>query len=65
MKLIHNIANVMILLGAAGLLVGVFYRVFLLSWFNFSPSAFLKFANTCLLLGIAIYVRELIQFKKE
>ena len=65
MKIFHTIANVVILLGAAGLLVGVFYRVFLLSWFDFSPGAFLKFANTCLLLGIALYIRELIPAKKE
>ena len=65
MKIIHTIANVVILLGAAGLLAGVFYKVFVLSWFNFSPSAFLRFANTCLLLGIALYVRELIPAKKE
>ena len=65
MKIIHTIANVVILLGAAGLLVGLFYKGFSLSWFNISPSAFLRFANTCLLLGIALYVRELIPAKKE
>jgi hypothetical protein len=65
MKIIHYIANVAILLGSASLLAATFYRVFYISWFNLEPRSFLFFANTCFLLGIALYVRELISKKTE
>ena len=65
MKIIHNIANVAILLGSASLLGSMFYRAFYISWFGLEPRSFLMFANTCLLLGIAPYMRELIHKKVE
>ena len=65
MKLIHYIANVVILLAAAALIAGVIYKLFFITWLGLVPSSFLGFANTCLLLGIALYVRELIPGKKE
>ena len=65
MKLIHYIANVLILLGAASLIGGVIYRLFYLTWLGLVPRSFLGLANICLLLGIALYVRELIPRKKE
>ncbi len=65
MKVIHYIANIVILLGAAALIVGVIYKLFFLTWLGLWPGSFLRFANTCLLLGIALYVRELIPKKKE
>ncbi len=60
MKIIHYIANVSILLGAASLLAAVFYGAFFLSWFKLETRSLLIFANPCFLLGIALYVRELI-----
>ncbi len=65
MKLIHYIANIVILLGAASLIGGVIYKLFYITWLGLLPSSFLQFANICLLLGIALYVRELISKKKE
>jgi len=65
MKAIHSIANVLILLGALALISGVCYKLFNLWWFYLTGGAFLKFAHTCLLLGIALYVRELIPSKQE
>ncbi len=65
MKLIHYIANVAILLGAASLIGGLIYKLFFLTWLGLMPGAFLKFADACLLLGIALYVRELIPRKTE
>lgn len=65
MKLIHYIANIVILLGAAALIAGVIYKLFFLTWLGLVPMSFISFANTCLLLGIALYVRELIPKKKE
>ena len=65
MRIIHYIANVVILLGAAALIAGVIYKLFFLAWLGLQPGSFLRFANICLLLGIALYVRELIPKKKE
>lgn len=65
MKLIHYIANIVILLGAAALIAGVIYKLFFITWLDLWPGSFLRFANICLLLGIALYVRELIPRKKE
>ena len=65
MKIIHYIANVAILLGSASLLAAIFYAAFYISWFNLEPRSFLFFANACFLLGIALYVRELIPIKTE
>ncbi len=65
MKIIHYIANVVILLGAAALIAGVIYKLFFITWLGLYASSFLRFANICLLLGIALYVRELIPGKKE
>lgn len=65
MKIIHYIANIAILLGSASLLASMFYRAFYITWFNLEPRSFLFFANPCFLLGIALYVRELISKKTE
>ena len=62
---VHYIANVAIMLGIVALLVGVFYKVFILEWFGFTGLSFLRFGNTCLLLGIALSIRELIPMKKD
>ena len=65
MKPIHYIANVAILLGAAALIAAVIYKLFFLEWLGLMPMSFISIANTCLLLGIALYVRELLPLKKE
>jgi len=65
MKLVHYIANVSILLGAATLIAGVAYKLFYVAWLGFLPSSFLEFANIFLLLGIALYIRELVPKHKE
>ena len=65
MKIIHYIANISILMGSASLLAGLFYRAFYISWFGLLPRSFLIFANTCLLLGIALYIREMIPKRSD
>ena len=65
MKIIHNIANIMILLGAANLIGGVLYKMFIIEWFGLAPSSFLDLAKVCLLLGIALYIRELVPKEKQ
>lgn len=64
MKLIHYVANICILLGAASLIGGVIYKLFFITWLALLPGSFLGFANVCLLLGIALYIRELIPREK-
>ncbi len=59
MKLIHYVANVCILLGAASLLGAVIVKLFHLRFLGLVPFSFFNFANTCLLLGIALYLREI------
>ena len=65
MKFIHYLANICILLGAAGLIGGVIYKLFYIRWLGLLPISFINFASTCLLLGIALYVRELIPREKK
>ncbi len=45
MKIVHYIANVVILLGAASLIGAVFYKIFFITWFGLLPSSFLRFGN--------------------
>ena len=65
MKIIHVTANISILLGSASILAAIFYRALYISWFGLQPRSFLLFAGTCLLLGIALYLRELLPKKAE
>ena len=65
MKLVHYIANICILLGAVSLIGGVIYKLFYIRWLNLLPISFIHFANICLLLGIALYIRELIPREKK
>jgi len=60
MKIVHYIANICILLGAASLIGGIIYKLFYIRWLGLVPMSFISFANICLLLGIALYIRELI-----
>ena len=65
MKIVHYVANVCILLGAVSLIGGVIFKMFYIRWLNLMPISFINFSNICLLLGIALYVRELIPKNKE
>jgi hypothetical protein len=65
MKLVHNIANICILLGAAGLIAGIAVKMLYVSFLCLLPISFLHFANTCLLLGIALYISELVSRAKD
>jgi hypothetical protein len=60
MKIIHYISNVCILLGTVSLIGGIVFKVFMFQFFGLMPGSFLRLANTCLLLGMALYIRELI-----
>ena len=60
MKIVHYIANICILLGAASLIGGIIYKLFYIRWLGLVPMSFISFGNICLLLGIALYIRELI-----
>ena len=65
MKTIRVTANVSTLLGFTSILAAIFYRALYISWFGLEPRSFLLFASSCLLLGIALYLRELIPKKAE
>jgi hypothetical protein len=65
MKIVHYVANVCILIGAAALLGGLFTKLFHFDFLNLWPSAYLKFADTCLLMGIALYARGLLPAPKN
>ena len=65
MKFVHSIANICILLGAAGLIAGIAIKMLHISFLSLLPISFLHFANTCLLLGIALYISELIPRAKN
>ena len=65
MKLVHYIANICILLGAASLIGGVIFKLFYIRWLGLVPLSFINFSTVCLLLGIALYIRELIPKGKE
>lgn len=64
-----KIANIMVLLGAAGFIGSVVYKIILLFggldwWIFILPSALLRFSAVCLLVGIALYLR-IIALKKS
>lgn len=70
MRFIHRLVSILILIGIVSLLVGLGMKVFApggLSWVVVSHAGFLRFADTCLLLGIALSLREIIteKIKKE
>lgn len=60
MKAIYYVANIAIVLGAAALIAAVIFRLFSITWLGLWPSSILRFGNICLLLGIALYVREIV-----
>lgn len=60
MKLSQRIANILVLLGALSLIGAVVVKIFHIRIFYLVPFSFFCFADTCLLLSIAIYVREIL-----
>lgn len=70
MRFIHWLANILIIIGIVSLLVGFGVKVFApegFSWASLGPGGFLRFADTCLLVGIALYLKEIVceKIKKE
>lgn len=65
MRIVNFIADIVILLGAVGLIAGIIFKVFYIRWLGLLPISFINFSQICLLLGIAFYVRELFRQKKE
>ena len=65
MKTVSFIADTVILLGAASFLAGIVFKVFYIRWLGLLPVSFINFSQICFLLGIALYVRELVLQKKE
>jgi hypothetical protein len=65
MKIANFIADTVILLGALGFIAGIIFKVFFIRWLGLLPISFINFSQICFLLGIALYVRELILQKKE
>ena len=65
MKTVGFIADTVILLGAVSFVAGIIFKVFYIRWLGLLPISFVNFSQICFLLGIALYVRELIQQKKE
>lgn len=66
MRFIHRLVNILILIGIASLLAGLGMKVFVpqgISWVSVGPGGFLRFADTCLLVGIALSLREIIHEK--
>ena len=64
MKLILRVADICILLGSTGLIGAVIVKLFHLKFLGLVPFSFFCFSNTCLLLGIALYVHDLVQGNK-
>lgn len=60
MKLAHSIANILILLGAFSLVGAVVVKLFHIKMLGLVPFSFFNFANTCILLAIALYIGEII-----
>ncbi len=65
MKNVNFIADIVILLGALGFIAGIIFKVFYIRWLGLLPISFINFSQICFLLGIALYVRELILQKKD
>lgn len=59
MKLSNRIADILILLAAFSLLGALITKIFHIWMMGLIPSSYFNFANTCLLLGIAIYIRDI------
>jgi hypothetical protein len=62
MRVIIYAANVCIILGALSLIGAVIIKFFHIRIFGLVPFSFFCFANTCLILAISLYAREV--FKK-
>jgi len=65
MKTVSFIADTVILLGAVSCIAGIVFKVFFIRWLGLLPISFINFSQICFLLGIALYVRELVLQKKE
>ncbi|MEW6615968.1 MAG: hypothetical protein AB1401_10955 [Thermodesulfobacteriota bacterium] len=70
MRFIYWLANILIIIGIVSLLVGLGVKVFApegFSWAGLGPGGFLRFADTCILISIALYVKEIVceKIKKE
>jgi hypothetical protein len=66
MKLVHNIANICTLLGAASLIGAIIVKLFHIRVLGLVPFSFFNFANTCLLLAIALFIREhLLEYRNK
>ncbi len=66
MRFIYHLVSILILIGIASLLVGLGMKVFTPEgpiWASVSHAGFLRFADTCLLLGIALSLREIVTGK--
>ena len=59
MKLLNRIADILILLAAFSLLGAVVIKFFHIHVLYLVPRSYFMFANTCLLLAIAIYLRNI------
>ena len=64
MKAMRMIADGAVSVGAASLLTAVAYRVLYADWLGLKPRSFLFFSSACLLLGIALYLRESLTQKR-
>jgi len=63
MKAMRIIADGAVSVGALSLLTAVVYRVLYAEWLGLQPRSFLFFSSACLLLGMALYIRELLSHK--
>ena len=59
------IAVVLVALGALALILAVVERLFGFYTYGVSPDGFLRFANTCILLGISLGILEWRLLKKQ
>ena len=60
MNILTHIANICVLLGAISLLGAVIVKIFHIRMLGLVPFSFFCFADTCLLMGIALYIREIL-----
>ena len=65
MRLNNYIASVCIILGGASLFGAVIVKFFHIKVFGLVPFSFFSFADACLLLAIALYIREYVLRERD
>ena len=68
MKNINKIVDILVIVAVISLIIGIILKVSnagAILWCNLIPTSFLGFSNTCLLIAIALGVRQIWMGKAE